>query len=118
MTMIIGWFGRCNHPCLKLDVMASRSFLHVAGTLSMRQAFVGCMKVPYCTSGEESDLSCTSRISDSLGCDFGDDGDSLESVLEVDDSLEFALLDWLSSMMLGHSSCWNVELTCCVDYLA
>ena len=105
MTVIIGWFGRCNHPCLKLNVMASRSFLHVAGTLSMRQAFVGCMKVPRCTSGEESDLSCTSRISDSLGGDFGDDGDSLDCFLSVGNSLEFAFLVWLSSMMPGRSLC-------------
>jgi len=70
----------------------------------MRQAtVVGCLKVPHCTSDEESGLSCTSHVSNGLGRDFGDDGDSLVCVLGVGDGLEFAFLAWLSLMMPGRS---------------
>jgi len=74
VTVILGWFGRYNHPCW-----------------------------PCCTSSEESGLSCTSHVSDSLGCGFGEGGDSLECVLGVDNSLEFAFLVWLGLIMPGHS---------------
>jgi len=53
------------------------------------QAFVGCLKVPHCTSGVESD--------------FGDGGNHLDCILGVGNSLEFAFLVWLSLMMLGRS---------------
>ena len=115
--MIVGWFGRYNHPCMRRIVLALYSFLHVADTLSRRQAFIGCLKVLCCTSGKESGLSCTSRISNGLGCDIGDDGNSLDCVLSVGNSLELAFLVQLSLMMPGRSLCWNLELTCPVDNL-
>ncbi len=103
--MIVGWFGRNNHPCLKLIVMASLSFLHVLGTLSMGQAFVGCLKIPRCTSSEESGFVFTSHVSNGLGCVFIDGGNSLDCIPQVGNSLELAFLICLSLMMPGHSLC-------------
>jgi len=105
MTMIVGWFNRYNHPCVRRIVLASYSFLHVAGTLSMRQAFVGCLEIPHCLSSEEGGFGCTSHVSDSLGCVFGDGGNSLVFILHVGNGLEFAFLVWLSLMMPGCSLC-------------
>ena len=75
----------------------------MSGTLSRRQAFVGCLKVPRCTSVEDSGLVCTSHVSDGLGCVLRDGGDSLDHALRVGEGLEFAFLVQLSLMMLGCS---------------
>jgi len=84
----------------------------VSGTLSTRQAFVGCLKILHCTSDVESGLSCTSHVSNGLGCVLCDGGDSLDRVLCVGDGLEFAFLVQLSLMMpllvLKH----GVDLSC------
>jgi len=85
--------------------------------LSMRQAFVGCLKILHCTSGEEGGFGCTSHVSDGLGCVLHDGGDSLDCILCVGNGLEFAFLVRLSLMMLGCSPCWNVEFMCQVDDL-